>query len=79
MPRWSEVVQLPGGGTAFVCYSGKQRRNLPSCACGARSTLQCDFPLLAGQTCDAFLCRRCAVSVGHNQHLCPVHPKDGAA
>jgi len=76
MPRYSEIVRMPGGGTAIVCYSGKQQRNLPSCKCGRRSTLQCDFPLLHGKTCDRYLCRGCAIKVGPDRDYCPDHPRE---
>ena len=71
MPRWSERVSLPGGGVAIVCYSGK--RPSPPCACGRPSTLQCDYPVEHGRTCDAFMCRRCADRVGKCTDYCARH------
>lgn len=74
MPRWSEFHRLPDGTTAIVCFSGK-RPKAPDCmACGGRSTLQCDYPILGGRkTCDRYLCRGCAVHVGPDRDYCPHH------
>jgi hypothetical protein len=78
MPRWSEVVTitLPDGtqAQAIVCGSGKRPRT-PRCRCGRTSSIQCDFPLLDGKTCDQHLCRSCAVPVGRNRDYCPEHPR----
>jgi len=71
---YDEIVRMPGGGVAFVRFSGKRPRGKP-CRCGKASTLQCDFPLLDGKTCDRFLCRGCAASVGPNRDYCPEHPR----
>jgi hypothetical protein len=41
-----------------------------------RSDVLCDWKLRgreAGKTCDAKLCRACAVTVGEDKHLCPPH------
>jgi hypothetical protein len=72
MPRWTEIVRMPDGGMAFICFSGR-RPTAPPCACGARSTIQCDYPTGPGKTCDAHLCRRCAVPQGHDRDYCPRH------
>lgn len=74
MPRWSEWIELPDGTRGIVCFSGKRPR-APSCRCGKRSTIQCDFPLLDGRTCDRNLCRACAVPVGPNRDYCAEHPR----
>jgi hypothetical protein len=73
MPRWSEVVRLPGGGTAIVCYSGHRPRGVPCVACGRRSSLQCDYPVSPGKTCDAYICTVCAKPQGPNRDYCPCH------
>jgi hypothetical protein len=73
MPRWSETVEIPGGGVAIVCHSGPRPRT-PRCRCGKPSSLQCDFPLLHG-TCDRYLCPGCAVHVGRNRDYCAEHPR----
>lgn len=57
--------------TGFACSRERHR-----CACGKRATIQCDFPLTgpkAGKTCDKWLCRGCAVSVGENVDYCQAH------
>lgn len=75
---YDELIELPGGGHAFVRFAGRRPRAKPCACCGAASTLQCDFPLLHGGTCDAFLCRRCGVTVGPNRDYCPLHaPRRG--
>jgi hypothetical protein len=73
MPRWCEVVKMPGGGTAIVTHSGGR---WCSCGCRRRATIQCDFPKPGRKsgTCDAWLCRGCAVSVGPDRDHCPEHP-----
>lgn len=56
---YDEVVRFPEGTVAFVRMSGRRPRP-KLCACGSVATLQCDYPLLAGATCDKFMCRACA-------------------
>jgi hypothetical protein len=73
MPRWSETFRMPGGGSAIVCFSGRRPPTLTPCRCGARSTIQCDFPIADGRTCDAYLCRRCAIHQGPDRDYCPDH------
>ena len=74
MPRWGEWHRLPDGTVAHVLRSGPRPKAKP-CRCGRPSTLQCDYPLLFGATCDKFLCRGCAVSVGPAVDYCPEHPR----
>lgn len=81
MPRWSETVRLPGGGTAIVCHSGPRprTRRACSCGCGRTATLRCDYPVpgktgTRRYTCDAYLCRQCAVAAGPDLDYCPSHP-----
>ena len=73
MTRWSEVVRLEGGVTAIVCHSGPRPRSKPCKCCGTRSNLLCDYPTGPRRTCDAPLCRGCAVSRGPNVDYCPHH------
>lgn len=71
-----ERVSFPGGGTAFVCRSGRQP--MAQCSCGAPATLVCDYPLKgekAGKTCDRDICRACAASQGPNIDWCPAHAR----
>lgn len=71
---YDELIEFPDGTRAFVRLGGRRPRPKP-CKCGAISTLQCDYPTLAG-TCDAYLCRQCAVRVGPNRDYCRTHPED---
>lgn len=64
-------------GVGFACTRG-DRRIRPCSSCGQASTLLCDEPLRGskkGKTCDAPLCRGCAVEVGPDRHLCPPHAR----
>jgi hypothetical protein len=72
MPRWGEWIRLPDGNVAHVLHSGP-RPKLKRCRCGARATQECDFPLLAGGTCDKPLCKSCAVRKGPDVDWCPEH------
>jgi hypothetical protein len=76
MPRWSEVIRLSDGTTAIVCGSGRRPRRQCACGCGTPASIQCDYPTEGGGTCDAFLCRRCAVPVEPDRDHCPHHPRD---
>lgn len=71
-----QVIQLPGGGRAFVCGGRRARRK---CKCGEIAGLQCDFPTRPGKTCDAYLCTTCAIEVGPDKHHCPSHNEADAA
>lgn len=65
------------GVTVIACTRGRERRLCSVCKSRAMSKL-CDFPLRgerAGATCDRDLCDRCAVHVGPNRDLCPVHAR----
>lgn len=68
-----EHVQLPDGGSAIVCGRGRK----PKCACGAPSTLACDWKVPSRQsgTCDAPLCGKCGTSPAPGKDLCPAHAK----
>jgi len=72
MPRYSEVVRMPDGSMAILCFSGR-RPVRHACGCGRQATIQCDYPRPEGGTCDAWLCRGCAVHVGRNRDYCPAH------
>lgn len=67
-----EYVRMPGGGVAIVCHSGQRWKR---CACGTLAAVQCDYPAGRGRTCDRYLCRSCAVSVGPDRDYCPIHPE----
>ena len=78
MPRWCETIRMPDGGFAIVTFSGP-RPKAKRCqwpGCKTASTLQCDYPLLHGQTCDRYLCRAHAINVGPDRDYCRHHPQD---
>jgi hypothetical protein len=75
-------VTLADGADAWLCSRG---RRAPSCRfCGAPADRQCDYPLTgrrAGETCDVYMCPRCAVTElgkgpdGDSYDLCLPHAK----
>lgn len=61
-------------GMAITCSRGERTKKCKQC--GERAELLCDFELggtKRGKTCDAPLCRRCAIEVGPDRHLCRPH------
>lgn len=70
-----ETIRMPSGGYAIVCSRGRQKHKF--CACGKPATLLCDWPKDKG-TCDAALCRKCAVPAGPNRDHCPHHQQKEA-
>jgi len=76
MARRAIPFALPDGTRGIMCVSVRATRCVH---CGARATLQCDFPAAPGRTCDAHLCRRCAVPVGRDRDYCPSHMLPEAA
>ena len=67
-----EHVQLPGGGSAIVCTSG---RRLKCVGCGKPARLLCDWktPGVRNGTCDAPVCERCSTKPAPDKDLCPAH------
>lgn len=64
------------GTVAIVCGARPRKRYCRDC--GAEASLQCDAPLRgkkSNKTCDAHICKDCAVSVGENLDLCQMHAK----
>lgn len=60
--------------TVFLCGDGVGYELV--CECGRWADKLCDYPLGRGETCDAPLCGKCAVSpfdVGGDIHFCRVH------
>lgn len=51
---------------------GRRRRTAKRCACGALGWFLCDVSD-GGSTCDAVLCARCRVAVGHDVDACHAH------
>ena len=65
-----------GGVHAIVCSSGGRGYRPHRCSeCGRAlsATLQCDWKVGEGKTCDAWLCKLCALEVGPDKHLCRAH------
>ena len=59
-----------GDGFAIVCTGSRPAQR---CRCGQAATLQCDWKIGLGRTCDAYICDRCAQQVGPDKHLCGEH------
>jgi hypothetical protein len=71
-------VRLPGG-YAVICTRGQRAKSCKGCA--GRADLLCDYPLRGkkeGKTCDAPICKRCAVVQGEpadDRQYCPTHAR----
>ena len=70
---YDELVKMPGGGHAFVRFSGRRPKPKPCAFCGQPSSKLCDMPLLHGKTCDKPLCEAHAVRQGPDVDWCPDH------
>lgn len=69
-------IKLPNGGSAIICGLPRSTKR---CACGALSTLLCDFPVRRDgktRTCDQPICEAHATTVGNNVHYCQKHAKE---
>lgn len=68
-----EPVRFPDGSSAIVCSSGRRQR----CSCGRLAVLLCDWrvPERRSGTCDAPICRTCAISPARGKDLCPEHAR----
>lgn len=67
-----ETVRLDNGSFAIVC--GGRHRHHRCRLCGRPATLQCDYPSGPGRrTCDAHLCRICAIPQADNVDWCKTH------
>lgn len=74
MPRYGEWIRMPDGTAGHVSYSGPRRR--PKCRhCRRRADYECDFPDPSREsgTCDAPLCKFCAVFFPRDRHECRAH------
>lgn len=60
-----------GNTVAIVCSRGQRRHKCQWCALAA--TLQCDWKVAAGKTCDKHLCAAHGSQVAPDKHLCPEH------
>ena len=56
-------------GNAIICTRGHRLDPPPCRICGRPAPLLCDYPLAGQKTCDAPLCRDCAVEVGPDRHF----------
>jgi hypothetical protein len=72
MPH-DELIRFADGTTAWVRFAGPRPKPRPCICCRRPSSLQCDYPLLHGGTCDAYLCRACGVAAGPDRDYCPSH------
>lgn len=59
--------------TVIVCQRGKKWPTCAFCKTKNAATQLCDgaAPWNKSRTCDAKMCAKCAVSVGHDVDLCP--------
>lgn len=71
-------VDLGNGNFAIVC-GGKHKPKF--CACGREGVLLCDWKVKSNKgsgTCDEPVCKRHAMQVGPDKHLCPAHQREWA-
>jgi hypothetical protein len=69
-----ERLTFPDGSVAIVC--GVRHRRRPPCVqCRRPSEVLCDHRNGDGRTCDAPLCRDCALHVGRNRDYCRAHAR----
>ena len=68
-----EVTRDESGRVAMISCS---RGASTACEfCGAPHKKLCDFELVNGGTCDAYMCNGCAQPVGINRDYCPPHSR----
>jgi hypothetical protein len=65
-------MQTPDGDEVLVCGGHARTRY---CKCGRAADLLCDWKVAGKKsgTCDEPVCKRCAVEVAPNKHLCKAH------
>jgi hypothetical protein len=70
---------LQVNGMAVHVRMGKQRQRRCSApcehgmGCSRPGSIQCDYQVAVGKTCDAYVCRAHATSVGPEIDHCPKH------
>lgn len=66
-------MKFADGTTAIICT----REGRKYCSCGRAADLLCDWKVKTRKsgTCDAPICRKCALEVGPDKHLCREHQK----
>lgn len=70
------TLYLDGVAIGIACDRVRSRRGTHKCSsCGRLfADKQCDYPVKTKSgTCDRWLCRKCAVSVGPDRDYCPPH------
>lgn len=69
---YCDVIEMPGGGKAFIRMSGRAPELCPFCS-KRRHTALCDFPVGGGKTCDLPICDQCRTHIGKDTDYCPRH------
>jgi hypothetical protein len=66
-------VKMPMGDGVVILCGGHTRPRF--CRCGRLADLLCDWKVAGKKsgTCDEPVCKRCAVEVASNKHLCKAH------
>ena len=71
-----EPLKLGDGAAGIICSRNRRPGSRTRCAfCGTMGAgFLCDWPTGKGKkTCDAKMCRGCAVNVGDDRDYCPEH------
>jgi hypothetical protein len=76
-------VRLPDGMTAHIKMAKpRQHRCSAMCEsgmqCSRPGSIQCDYATGKGRTCNAYVCRAHATSVGPDIDHCPTHARHQA-
>lgn len=68
-------LRLPDGTVVHLLMDRPRRKRCRFCPPGRANfaTLQCDFEVAPGKTCDEFMCSGCAKPVGEELDHCPIH------
>lgn len=66
-------MRMPDGNVAIVKVGNGKNHPKPCAWCGFLATLQCDWKMSDGTTCDRHLCEAHGKEVGPEKHLCPEH------
>ena len=70
-------VDLGNGNFAIACGGRGERRpkTCQFCRSGRPAALLCDWKTSGGATCDAAICKQCALHVADDKDLCPRHAR----
>ena len=66
-------IRLPDGTAMHIRYPAPRRKRCKFCNGRNFATLECDFPIAPGVTCDAKMCSSCSRPVGEDLDHCPDH------